>query len=90
MVQNCYLCRKKLGACIQCANRNCFMSFHVTCARERGLELRMRQGVLGGELRAYCEKHSPVSAAVSWLTSQTDIADCRFSLPHRTSSPRRR
>ena len=50
-----------MGACIQCANRNCFSAFHVTCARERGLELKMRQGVQGGELKAYCEKHSPVS-----------------------------
>lgn len=58
-----------MGACIQCANRNCFSAFHVTCARERGLELKMRQGVQGGELRAYCEKHSPVSDAFTLIFS---------------------
>ncbi|KAI5475586.1 Bromodomain and PHD finger domain containing protein 3 [Pseudohyphozyma bogoriensis] len=54
----CYLCKKRVGACIQCANRNCFTAFHVTCARERGLELKMKQGTERGELRAYCERHS--------------------------------
>lgn len=57
----CYLCKKKVGACIQCANRNCFQAFHVTCAREAGLELRMKQGGERGELKAYCDKHSEVS-----------------------------
>lgn len=49
-----------MGACIQCANRNCFVAFHVTCARERGLELRMKGAAVGGELKAYCDKHSAV------------------------------
>ncbi|ORY92515.1 hypothetical protein BCR35DRAFT_273628 [Leucosporidium creatinivorum] len=61
----CYLCRKRVGACIQCANRNCFTAFHVTCARDHGLELKMKQGTgVGGELKAYCEKHSDDTAAV--------------------------
>lgn len=59
--QVCYLCRKRVGACIQCANRNCFTAFHVTCARDHGLELKMKQGGSSGELKAYCEKHSEVS-----------------------------
>ncbi|KAK4704035.1 NuA3 HAT complex component NTO1, partial [Phenoliferia sp. Uapishka_3] len=54
----CYHCKKRVGACIQCANRNCFTAFHVTCARERGLELQMKQNGERGELRAFCEKHS--------------------------------
>jgi len=58
--QVCYLCRKRVGACIQCANRNCFTAFHVTCARDHGLELKMKQGNSNGELKAYCEKHSEV------------------------------
>ncbi|KAE8216410.1 hypothetical protein CF327_g409 [Tilletia walkeri] len=37
---NCYLCRQKVGACIQCDNRNCCVAFHVTCARDAGLLLR--------------------------------------------------
>ncbi|SCV67412.1 BQ2448_5023 [Microbotryum intermedium] len=54
----CSLCRQRVGACIQCANRNCFTAFHVTCARDHGLELKMKQQTGTGELRAYCEKHS--------------------------------
>ncbi|GAA5947562.1 hypothetical protein JCM3775_006800, partial [Rhodotorula graminis] len=54
----CYLCKKRVGACIQCANRSCYTAFHVTCAREHGLSLKMRQGSAAtGELRAFCDKH---------------------------------
>ncbi|BGP39688.1 hypothetical protein JCM10449v2_003639 [Rhodotorula kratochvilovae] len=53
----CYLCKKRVGACIQCANRSCYTAFHVTCAREHGLSLKMRQGAASGELRAFCDKH---------------------------------
>jgi len=38
----CYLCKKKMGACIQCDNRSCFAAFHVTCARSAGLFIKMR------------------------------------------------
>ncbi|KAL8280581.1 hypothetical protein RQP46_006904 [Phenoliferia psychrophenolica] len=68
----CYLCRKRVGACIQCANRNCFTAFHVTCARERGLELKMKQGGERGELKAYCEKHSEGFVAPEGLASTSD------------------
>ncbi|CAO1621045.1 unnamed protein product [Parajaminaea phylloscopi] len=33
----CYLCRHRHGACIQCDNKACFTAFHVTCARKAGL-----------------------------------------------------
>lgn len=60
---NCYLCKKKLGACIQCSNRNCYTAYHVTCAREFGLEVRMKQPgstAVGGELKSWCDKHGKV------------------------------
>ncbi|GAA5870797.1 hypothetical protein JCM1840_006807 [Sporobolomyces johnsonii] len=56
----CYLCKKRVGACIQCANRNCYTAYHVTCAREYGLSLKMKQGTERGELRSYCDKHGEV------------------------------
>ncbi|GJN89086.1 hypothetical protein Rhopal_002060-T1 [Rhodotorula paludigena] len=58
----CYLCKKRVGACIQCASRTCYTAFHVTCAREYGLSLKMKQGLgAAGELRAYCDKHGEVA-----------------------------
>ncbi|SGZ28341.1 BQ5605_C027g10317 [Microbotryum silenes-dioicae] len=71
--QICSLCRQRVGACIQCANRNCFTAFHVTCARDHGLELKMKQQTGTGELKAYCEKHSGGFTA----GSVTPLGTCR-------------
>lgn len=61
----CYICRQKMGACIQCGNKNCFVAFHVTCARRAKLYLKMKS-TNGGPasfdasvLRAFCDKHVP-------------------------------
>ena len=62
----CYICSQRMGACIQCSNKNCYQAFHVTCARRGHLFLKMKnsQGalsVLEGNvlLKAYCDKHCP-------------------------------
>ncbi|KAJ4170005.1 hypothetical protein NW754_006148 [Fusarium falciforme] len=62
----CYICRQKMGACIQCGNKNCYQAFHVTCARRSRLFLKMKtsQGALavldgGMVLKAFCDKHCP-------------------------------
>ncbi|KAL2444529.1 Bromodomain-containing protein-like protein [Exophiala dermatitidis] len=62
----CYICKQEMGACIQCSDGRCYEAFHLTCARQAGLYLRMKTG--GGQntlmdksqLRAYCHKHTPV------------------------------
>ena len=61
----CYICRQKMGACIQCGNKNCYIAFHVTCARRARLFLKMKS-THGGPtsldasvLKAYCDKHVP-------------------------------
>lgn len=59
----CYLCKQKMGAPIQCANRSCFLAFHPTCARRAGLSMTMGKGVQGAVLNktsmaAWCHKHS--------------------------------
>ncbi|KMQ44908.1 PHD finger domain-containing protein [Trichophyton rubrum] len=61
----CYICRQKMGACIQCSNKNCFVAFHPTCGRRAHLYLRMKltPGAPAikdsNELKAYCDKHVP-------------------------------
>jgi len=60
-VQICSLCKERVGACIQCDNRNCFTAFHVTCARQMGFLMSMKSVGTDGQLRAFCDKHIPVS-----------------------------
>ncbi|SPO01123.1 related to bromodomain and PHD finger-containing protein [Cephalotrichum gorgonifer] len=63
---SCYICNQKMGACIQCGNKNCYQAFHVTCARRAKLFLKMKNShgalaVLDGSmvLKAFCDKHCP-------------------------------
>ncbi|RCK57650.1 NuA3 HAT complex component NTO1 [Candida viswanathii] len=63
----CYICKQRVGACIQCSNRSCFQAYHVTCAKRAGLYMNMTQGVKGAignklTLKTYCEKHDPDDA----------------------------
>lgn len=61
----CYICRQKMGACIQCGNKNCYIAFHVTCARRSKLFLKMKSthggpaSIDASVLKAYCDKHVP-------------------------------
>ncbi|KAL2866184.1 putative PHD finger domain protein [Aspergillus lucknowensis] len=61
----CYICRQRMGASIQCSNKNCFVAFHVTCARRAQLYLKMKTGhgnlaVMDSHLlKAFCDKHVP-------------------------------
>lgn len=61
----CYICRQRMGASIQCSNKNCFVAFHVTCARRAQLYLKMKAGhgtpaVMDSQLlKAFCDKHVP-------------------------------
>lgn len=60
---NCYICNQKMGACIQCGNKNCYQAFHVTCARKAKLFLKMKTpnqpGLDQTALKAFCDKHVP-------------------------------
>lgn len=58
----CYVCRKRMGACIQCAKPNCYVAFHVTCAQQANLYMKL-EATKGGEVKktAYCDTHTPPS-----------------------------
>ena len=61
----CYICLQGMGASVQCSDGRCYRAFHLTCARQAGLYLRMKTGgaqnILMDQttLRAYCHQHSP-------------------------------
>ncbi|KAJ7746737.1 bromodomain-containing protein [Mycena maculata] len=61
----CTICLNREGACIQCANKSCFLAFHVTCARKDRLLLPMKsaQGSEPGALTCYCDRHLPKEQA---------------------------
>lgn len=56
----CYVCRKRMGACIQCAKANCYVAFHVTCAQQASLHMKL-EVTKGGEVKkaAFCDAHTP-------------------------------
>ncbi|XP_053676013.1 bromodomain-containing protein homolog [Anopheles nili] len=65
----CYICKQKSnGACIQCNKNYCYAAFHVTCAQQAGLCMRM-DTVKGTDSNpvvvqktAYCDAHTPLNA----------------------------
>ena len=55
----CQVCRRRMGACIQCARANCYAAFHVTCAQQEALHMKIEMQK-NGEVKkaAYCIVHS--------------------------------
>ncbi|SCU89353.1 LAME_0E03092g1_1 [Lachancea meyersii CBS 8951] len=77
----CYICKQKVGACIQCSNKNCFTAFHVTCAKRAGLCMdfgscsivEASSNAPGVRLQSFCDKHSPPD----WPDCKEGIAKTR-------------
>ena len=65
--QKCSVCDIREGACIQCSKNSCFLAYHVTCARKERLLMPMKasSGLEPPPLQCFCERHMPVSHAIS-------------------------
>lgn len=64
----CYICKLRVGACIQCSNKNCYTPFHVSCARRAKLFLQHNPSNTFAAGKAFCDKHVP-----DWYREEVDI-----------------
>lgn len=60
----CHLCKQKgIGACIQCTQKKCNVSFHATCGQQAGLYMKFsgKPGDPNSKLNrtAFCSDHTP-------------------------------
>ena len=63
----CSFCQERVGTCIQCSEKNCFASFHPTCAYTHQCHMMTSYGSSEEGLDivknfAYCLKHIPLKA----------------------------
>lgn len=71
----CCICNRRHGACIQCSSKNCYVSFHASCAQQKGLFMKFIPCSLaeGGIKKvAYCKLHSPRRGSVTTV-EEVDI-----------------
>ncbi|KAL9852642.1 protein Jade-1 isoform 3-T9 [Geothlypis trichas] len=74
----CSLCNEKVGASIQCSVKNCRTAFHVTCAFDRGLEMKT---ILAEndevKFKSYCPKHSSTQKTDAETLSESPAQENR-------------
>lgn len=83
----CYICKQKgIGACIQCNRNSCYAAFHVTCAQQAGLCMRM-DTVKGNEAHpiivqktAFCDAHTPSDANENETPNLEKIEESRSKM----------
>lgn len=61
----CFICKQKMGACIQCSNKKCSQAYHPTCGRKARLYMKMTAGIHDAlvdqsTVISFCDRHTPV------------------------------
>ncbi|EFO84156.1 CRE-LIN-49 protein [Caenorhabditis remanei] len=79
---SCMLCKDRkharMGACIQCSEAKCTASFHVTCARNSGLVMRITESDDGTVSRfVWCPKHTPELTEADKVQHQLMLRNAR-------------
>lgn len=79
----CNICKQRMGACIQCAHKNCFTAYHVTCAKRAGLYMDFGGASIGEAAsnqlhpphmpKCFCDRHAPFD----WASSTEGILRTR-------------
>lgn len=68
----CQLCCKKIGAPVQCSEKNCHFAVHTRCAIVRNLYINFKECTLK------CWKHSSISTTCDQIKK---ISDSEFNIP---------